>query len=343
METNIVLKKSRICILIECILVIVLLSGCKSDLPKEQNTKRIVTELKGTIKITGSEALYPLMKIWAEEFTKDKPDLKILVLDVGTENGLADLLSGNTDLAMVSRSLTPVEEAKGLWRFTVSKEGVIPIINENNPFLKEILNKGIQRETLIDLFTSGNVNTWGKILGIDNNDPVKVFIRSDFSGTAEVWSEYLGIKQNELMGIPLTGYAQIVEAVSQEPLSLSFCNAHNAYDLKVNKVRKGLSTLPIDFNNSGKIESVERFYENLCMLQRAAYIGKLPSHLCRELYLVSIDKPQKPETISFLRWIYTDGQKLAVKEGYAALSNCKTREIIKLLDELENNWDSSIE
>ena len=335
MKKNIILKKSRIWTAIEYVLVIVLLLGCKSDLPEEQNAERIVKELKGTIEITGSEALYPLMKIWAEEFTKDKPDLKILVSEVGTENGLADLLSENTDLAMASRSLRPVEEAEGLWQFTVSKEGVIPIINEKNPFLEEILNNGIQRETLIDLFTSENVITWGEVLGIDNNDPVKVFIRSDFSGTAEVWSEYLDITQDDLVGIPLTSYTQIVEAVSQEPLSLSFCNAHNAYDLKANKVREGLSTLPIDFNNSGKIESTERFYKNLCMLQRAAYIGKLPSHLCRELYLVSNDKPKRPEIISFLRWIYTDGQKIAVKEGYATLSNCQTREIIKLLDELE--------
>lgn len=70
-------------------------------------------------------------------------------------------------------------------------------------------------------------------------------------------------------------------------------------------------------------------------MQRAAYLGVYPSHLCRELYIVSIGKPSKPAIIQFLKWIYKDGQKIAAKEGYAKLRNCQTRELINLLDEFE--------
>lgn len=334
MKTNKLIKITRLWIPLQYVLAILILWGCNSELPKELETKEIPKEFKGSIVITGAESLCPLMKIWAEEFSSDKPNLKILVSDWGTEKGLIDLLSGKADLAMVSRNLTPAEESMGLWYFTVSKEGVIPIINENNPYLQEILSKGIQRTTLIDLFTTKNVITWGDLIGIKYNKPVKIFIRSDYTGTAEVWCKYLGKEQKDLIGIPISSYQQIVEAVSQEPMSLSFCNAHNAYNLKNNKIRKGLSVLPIDFDNNGRIDSKEQFYEDLCRVQRAAYLGKYPSHLCRELYLVSMEKPTKPEIINFLKWIYTDGQKIAAKAGYAELKSCQTKELISLLDKL---------
>lgn len=337
MKTNALKRTQKTLTVLEYILIVVIMLGCKSEPKKELNTDPVPKELKGSISISGADALYPLMKIWAEEFSVDNPNLKITVSNVGSEKGLDALLSGHADLAMVSRNLTPEEEAKGLWYLVVSKEGIIPIINEKNPYLQKIQSQGIDRMTLIELFTTNNKVHWGNIFGITNNDPVKKFIRSDFSDTAEVWSEYLGVDQKDLIGMPLTSDELIIEAVSQEPLSLSFCNAHSAYNLKKGEIRKGIKILPIDFNCNGKIDSKERFYKNLCMMQRAAYLGKYPSHLCRELYLVSIGKPLNQATLEFLKWIYTRGQKLAAKAGYAEIRNCQVKELINHLNTLEQN------
>lgn len=323
--------------IIKYLFVIFILIACNSEPTQEVHTDQVLHELNGSITISGAEALYPLMNIWVEEFSREKPNLKIEVLKNSSEKGLANLLSGNINLAMVSRNLTSAEEAIGLWYFTVSNEGVIPIISAKNPYLKEILDQGIDRTTLLELFTTDNEIHWGNILGTSKNNPVKVFIRSDNSGTAEVWSDYLGVEQKDLTGFPLSGDEKVVKAVIQEPLSLSFCNAHNAYNLKENKIRKGLRILPIDFNNNGRIDSKEQFYKDLCTVQRAAYLGKYPSHLCRELYLVSIGKPSKPAILEFLKWIYTDGQKIAVKSGYAELRQCHIRELLKLIEELEQH------
>lgn len=330
------IKTLKILIELKYVLILMILLGCKIESTKELNTEQVPLDLKGSIVITGAEALCPLMKIWAQEFTKDQPNLEILVQDKGSGKGLADLLSGKADLAMVSRSLSPAEEAIGFWYLTVSKEGVIPIINSKNPYLPEILTKGIKRTTLIELFTSGKTITWGEILEIEKTEAVKIFIRSDNTGTAEVWAKYLGKEQKDLVGIPVTSYEHIVGAVIQHPFSLSFCNARDAYLFNKKQIHKGLSIIPIDFNNNGRIDSKERFYEDLCMVERAASLGKYPSHLCRELYLVSIEKPTKPEIINFFKWIYTDGQKIAAEVGYAHLTSCKTRELIAILDELEN-------
>lgn len=333
MKTNALVRTPETIMGLGFMLIIFILFGCKSEPTKELQTNKVHPALNGTIIISGADALFPLMQIWAEEFSKENEDLTISVAKGGSDKGLDDLLTGQVNLAMVSRSLTPKEEANGLWYFTVSKEGVIPIINDKNPYLKEIQNQGIDRTTLIELFATNIPIQWGNILGVEKNDPVKIFIRSDISGTAEVWSDYLGVKQHDLIGMSLASENLLIEAVMHEPLSLSFCNAHSAYNLKKNRVRKGLSVIPIDLNNNGKIESKEQFYKELCMLQRAAYLGKYPSHLCRELYLVSIGKPSNPSIQEFIKWILTDGQKIAAKEGYAEIRHCRAKEIIELLKE----------
>lgn len=322
-------------ILLECIVIICILLGCASEIKKEKAVSEVLWNLSGSITISGAEALFPLMEVWADEFSKNHANLNIEVTNVGSEKGIAALLSGDADLAMVSRNLTPEEESKGLWYLTVSKEGVIPIFNEKNPHLQDILNKGVSRTDLIRLFTARNMLSWGDLLGINNSDPVIVFIRSDPSGTGEVWSDYLGIEQKKLVGIKTPGDLQIIESVFNEPLSISFCNAHSAYSLIGDTIQQGIKVLPIDFNNNGRIDSKEQFYNNLCEVQRAAYLGKYPSHLCRELYVVSIGRPSNPAIIQFLKWIYKDGQKIAAKEGYAVLRNCQTSELINLLDEME--------
>lgn len=181
-------------ILLEYIFIICILLGCASEIKKEGPVSEVPRKLSGSITISGAEALFSLMDIWADEFSKNHPNLNIEVTNIGSEKGIAALLSGDADLAMVSRNLTPEEESKGLWYFTVSKEGIIPIINEKNPHLQDILNKGVSRADLNRLFTARNMITWGDLLGINNNDPVIVFIRSDLSGTGEVWSDYLGVK-----------------------------------------------------------------------------------------------------------------------------------------------------
>jgi phosphate transport system substrate-binding protein len=335
MKINPSIKLSSISAQIYCLLFFIFLLGCEPEAPKEMVTKQNPLELKGTIEISGAEALYPLMQIWAAEFMKDKPDLIIQVTKGSTDEGLDKLFAGQTNLAMASRNLMPEEEAKGLWYITVSKEGIIPVINDNNPYLHKINTQGISRTTLRELFTSKTPVYWGDLYGVKKEDPIQIFIRTDISGTAEVWANYLGVDQKALEGTIVSDEFLKIEAVRQHPLSLSFCNAHMAYDLQLNKIKEGLSVLPIDINKNGMIDGKEQFYKELCMLQRAAYLGKYPSHLCRDLDVVTIGKPTKPEIIYFLKWILTDGQILASKTGYAEIRHWEANAIIQLLNEQE--------
>ena len=320
-------------VFISIVLLCVFLA-CDSNKGTEQSGKKGVTELKGIIKISGADALYPLMKIWAEEFSKDKPGLTIEVIKGGTGKGLDELFEGKCDLAMISRELEPSEESKGLLCFKVTKEGITPIVNKNNPFLVHIMKTGMSRNMLAEVFTGDKYQSWGSLLNLENKDPLKLYTRSDASGVASIWAKYLGKKQENLKGTALEGDENIINAILGDPLGISYCNAHYAFNIQENKTIDGLVIVPIDHNENGKAEEKEIFNNDICRMQRAVYLGLYPHCLCRYLYLVTKDKPENPVIIEFLKWIYTDGQKIAGQSGYAMLRECESEEYVKFITEI---------
>jgi len=78
---------------------------------------------------------------------KIHPSLKIVVTKGGTGQGIEDLQAKKNQLAMISRPLTDEEQTEGIWVIPVAKEGVAPIVNQRNPYIKRILEHGINPKT----------------------------------------------------------------------------------------------------------------------------------------------------------------------------------------------------
>jgi phosphate transport system substrate-binding protein len=71
------------------------------------------------------------------------PGVKIEVSKIGTGEGITDLLAGQSQLSMISRPLTDEETGAGIWAIPVARDGVAPIVNQNNQYLEKLLNQGI--------------------------------------------------------------------------------------------------------------------------------------------------------------------------------------------------------
>jgi phosphate transport system substrate-binding protein len=320
-------------IIMSGLISLVLISACQSG-SKTDPAKETIPEqsLRGEFAISGADALYPLMNVLSSEFMKLHPELNIKVSKGGTGSGLKKLLNKEIDLAMVSRELTSDEESLDLWFFPVTKEGVFPVISHKNPYLNRILEQGIKRNTLKELYLGESGLTWGHILSTDSQEPVVVLTRADASGAAIVWANYLGIHRIELAGLKVEGDDGMILKITDEPYSLGYCNAHYAYNFIDQVKHEGIEVIPLDINNNGKIDSNEKFYENFCLASRAAYLGKFPVHLCREIALVSQGQPTDINIIEFLRWIYGDGQKITQENGYTELRSCVAEDYLYLLN-----------
>jgi phosphate transport system substrate-binding protein len=280
------------------------------------DSKNAGPELEGSVSISGAFALYPLANAWAEEFRKEYPDVRLNISAGGAGKGMADVLTGATDIGMFSREITQVEKDKGVWWIAVARDAVVPTISDKNPLLRQLMEEGVTRKELSEMFLADGDKRWKK-----SSYKINVYTRSDAAGAADVWAQYLGGKsQEDLKGIAVYGDPGLAEAVRNDDKGIGFNNVNYAFDLNTGKKYPGVEVVPIDVNGNGKIDAAEDFYESLDSITNAIADGRYPSPPARELYFISKGKPTDPAVTSFLKWILDKGQDLVITNGFVKLS-----------------------
>ncbi|MFE3847975.1 PstS family phosphate ABC transporter substrate-binding protein [Flavobacterium sp. LB3P45] len=291
-------------------------------LANASTTKVTAQDLKGNISISGAFALYPITVKWAEEFKKINPNVKIDIQAGGAGKGITDVLSKVTDIGLVSRDLNAAEYKKGAFAVAVTKDAVIPTISASSPYRKVLYEKGVKKDAFNHIFITGKYKTWNT-LGFKSEAPIHVYTRSDASGAAETWAKYFNKKQEDLQGVAVFGDPGLAQAVKRDPSGLGFNNIVYVYDTKTNKPTNGVVPVPIDFNNNGKLDPDENFYDDIDQLIAAIVAGKYPSPPARDLYFVTVGKPKNPIVKEFIKYILTDGQKFVQEAGYIKFSKDK--------------------
>lgn len=311
-----------------------IIHGCRpgnSEKPKDNLKAESENNITGKLSISGGDALYPLVSKWADDFMKIHPQVKIVLSAGGTGQGVADLLAGKDQLAMVSRPLKDEELKEGIWTVPVAKEGVAPIVNQKNPFIKAILEHGITPEKLIRLFTGEKSMTWGDLLDTTSKEKAIVYIRADESGAADVWAGFLWKERADLKGTKVTGDEEMIKSVQGNPLSIGFCNFSYAFDTINGDRIKDIQVIPIDLDFDRVIDKKEIPFSNIKKAHRGLWLGYYPKNLTRELTLGTIGKPTDPVVKGFLNYILTTGQAAVAHSGFCELNDVYIKNAIDRL------------
>ena len=287
--------------------------------------------LEGTITISGAWALYPLMVRWGEEFQTLHPEVRFDISAGGAGKGMADALAGAVDIGMVSREIYPEETEKGAFAVSVTKDAVFPTISAQNPVLEDLFRLGISRETLVGIYITGQVTTWGQVVGRPEvSDPIHVFTRSDACGAAATWAEYLGMNQEDLLGVAVYGDPGLLEAVIKDPLGIGFNNLNYAFDMETGEPVAGAQVVPVDVDGDGQAGPSEVYRTKEQAVQAVAE-GEYPSPPARDLNLVTQGQPEGLVK-ALITWVLTDGQNYVDEAGYITLSQEKLDEELGKLD-----------
>jgi phosphate transport system substrate-binding protein len=284
------------------------------------NEWTVSQELSGTITVSGAFALYPLMVIWAQEFEKLNPNVRIEVSAGGAGKGMTDALGGLVDIGMISRSISPAEVAEGAFYVEVAEGAVVATISSNNPVLNEILKDGVTKQGLYNVFVAANVTSWEQLVGQTGGSQhlIHVYTRSDAAGAGDTWARYLGAKgQGDLKGIGVYGDPGILEAVKSDPLGIGYNNLAYAYDNSTGQQISGITVVPVDINGTSPPQ--DNFYSTRATLIQAVQHGEYLSPP-QNLYLVT-KGPFTGVTKEFVKWILTGGQSLVEESGYVPLSS----------------------
>ena len=169
---------------------VVLTASCNGDRSAENSG----TKKQDSLSISGAFALYPMVVLWAEEYKKENPEIRIDITAGGAGKGMADTLAKAVDFGMVSRGIYPEESEQGATAFPVARDAVVGTINANHPLAEEIARNGMTRDDLSSLFLGTGKGRYAL-------SSFTVYTRSDSSGAAQMWAEYLGAaSQDEIIG-----------------------------------------------------------------------------------------------------------------------------------------------
>ncbi len=314
------MKNQTLTGLIIILIISTLMSACNVPSTSQRDGQASAGEPEGTISISGAFALYPMMTVWAEEYTKLHPAVYFDVQGGGAGKGMTDVIAGAVDIGMISRTIKDEEIAQGVFWVSVTKDAVFPIISAENPVAEQIMKMGIPRQIFNKVFITGEITTWGQVVGNPSiTDEIHVFTRSDASGAAEQWSKYAGgTAQEDLLGIGINGEPFMVETIIKDPLGLGYGNLNSVFDLGSGNMVQGILVPPLDVNEDGKANQEEVFTTKEDAFNAVAN-STYPSPPARFENLAILGKPTGI-TLAFIEWILTDGQQYLKSAGFVPLT-----------------------
>lgn len=113
-------------------------------------------DVKGTVTVSGSSSVTPVMQKLAEEYQKVNQNVKIEVQQSDSTTGVTDAISGVSDIGMASRAVTDEELEQGVSAQAIALDGIAVIVNLNNA-LEEITT-----DSVLKIFT-GEITTWSEV------------------------------------------------------------------------------------------------------------------------------------------------------------------------------------
>jgi phosphate transport system substrate-binding protein len=140
-------------------------------------------QLSGKLVITGASTLAPLIAEIGKRFESLHPKVRIDVQSGGSSRGVADARQGLADIGMVSRAMK--EDERDLSAFPVARDGVCPILHQENPV------QALTDEQIVAIYT-GKISNWKLVGGTDA--PITVVNKADGRSTLEVFLQYFKLK-----------------------------------------------------------------------------------------------------------------------------------------------------
>lgn len=285
-----------------------------------------VSSLTGKLTSIGSDTMLHEMELWADGFRTFYPDVRISIDGKGSNTAPPALLSGEAQLAPMSRQMTPDEISAFETKFGYKPIGVLVAVdamaiyvNKSNPI------QCLTIEQLDQIFSGDSHNglkssrTWGDVgaTGDWAAKPIVAHGRNSLSGT------YKFFKQNVLGGGDFkdtvkqqTGSEAVVAAVAANAEAIGY----SGIGYRTDEVR----AVPIAVSKGKKC--FDAGFEN-------TYTRRYP--LARGLYVYLMKDPKAPiDALSgeFVKYILSrDGQTQAKKGGYYPVTrNIREHELTRL-------------
>lgn len=265
-----------------------------------------------TLTISGSETMHAMVEQIGKDFSSKVETIQLEVTGGGSTEGISELISGKSDMAMSSRDVTEVElsslkkKQANVEKLVVAYDGIAIVTNTKNPVSKLNLNQ------ISEIF-KGNIQNWKEVGGADAK--IELAIRDDKSGTSKFFKDHVLNKKDVLETVfvdanqisfgknatVLKDNAEIADFLSKHPNAIGYMGMGSALVESKGKV-KAVAYAKTD-KDEFVIPTPKTVYERKYKLSRPLYIIYFP------------DYSKKVET--FVTYLTSEeGQNSILRSGY---------------------------
>jgi ABC-type phosphate transport system substrate-binding protein len=316
--------KKTICLKLCLFLLIAgLCFSCNRDkAPEEPQSDKIV--------LHSSPDLYELTKEWAGVFCKLNPAVEIEVLR-SSEAKISENLENNTQLSFVSSSFEAEIYDRSLWKLTVGRDIIVPVINSRNPNIQEIRKQGISPAGLARILKNPGQTTWKTLIENGPDIAVNLYTTDDPALHYGIAS-FLETDQFTFDEKSISDSPALVASVQDDPNALGICYLMDVIDPRNKNMIEDIQILPIDRNGNGVIDYKEDVYSSMDAFIRGVWIGKYPRNLANNIYTVSSSPPANEIELDFLSWVISRGHVLLDNHGYGDLAEFERLAQVRIID-----------
>jgi ABC-type phosphate transport system, periplasmic component len=279
-----------------------------------------------------------MVEVWADLY-EEQTDTTFDISGGGTGVGVSDLFNEQVDIAMMGREPFEEEAERGLVAVPMLIDTVVGTVNENNPVIEEIQSQGLTRAEMERIFTK-EITNWGDLFdGVEVDEEIVVYGRSDASAAYKKWGEFLAgegdaYTQNELEERSdgnFNGDQPVAQAIGDNENAISLNNINYVYGLESGELDGNIRPVPLDRNGDGLSEE-ENFYETRDTFLAAVERGDYPAPPAREMWLAA-NSEFGSEAAGFVEWVITDGQQYVSENGYVPLEEGRLEDGLETLEE----------
>ena len=110
----------------------------------------------GTVTVSGSSSVTPVMQVLKEEYEALNPDVTIELQQSDSTTGVNDAIAGTSDIGMASRALKDSELEKGVVGTVIANDGIAVIVNNESTVT------GLTSEQVKGIYM-GELTNWSEV------------------------------------------------------------------------------------------------------------------------------------------------------------------------------------
>lgn len=199
-------------------IALIALAACSSS-----NSDRTVLQNKG------SDTLVNVAQAWAENYSRVKADVAVVVSGGGTGTGIAALINGKVDIANASREIKSEEREsmkenglKAAVQYTVARDAIVVFVHSDNPAEQLTL-----QQLACVYGEGGKCSTWTdlgiEVPGCADQEIIRISRQSN-SGTYVFFREAVLGKTGDfkLGSRDMQGSKDVVDLVAHTPCALGY-------------------------------------------------------------------------------------------------------------------------